>query len=112
MVVFSDYGSAKDYTTITTNTVAQYIPTVMLNYPTVEGLMGLRVKAALVTVEGGSINFTMDGTTPTTTASTNLGHTLVSNDSILITDWENVKNFQWINSVASSGVIVKITTFA
>ena len=111
MMVFNDYGSARDYITITTNTAAQFIPTVMLNYPSIEGLMGLRAKAALITIESGSINFTMDGTTPTTTATTNIGHTLVSNDSILVTDWENVKRFQWINSVSSSGVIVKITTF-
>jgi hypothetical protein len=41
-------------------------------------------KTMLLTVETASINFTMDTTTPTVTAGTNLGHTLVSGQSMLI----------------------------
>jgi hypothetical protein len=64
-------------------------------------------KSLLITVETASINFCMDGTTPTATAGTNLGHTLTSGQSLLIYGIESIKNLKIINSVNASGAIVK-----
>ena len=70
---------------------------------------GLQVRAALITVEIAPINFTMDGSTPTVTAGTNLGHQLAAGQSYVISGENNVRNFQCINAVASSGAIVKFS---
>jgi hypothetical protein len=68
---------------------------------------GLQVNAALITCEGGAINFTIDGTTPTVTAGTNIGHQLQPGQSYVISGRQNVTAFQCINAVASNGAIVK-----
>lgn len=68
-------------------------------------------KSSLITVETASINFTLDGTTPTATAGTNYGHTVSAGQNFTITGWNNIRNFKCINAVASNGAIVKYSLF-
>jgi hypothetical protein len=68
---------------------------------------GLQVNAALITCETAAINFTMDGTTPTATAGTNIGHQLGAGQSYVISGGNNVRKFRCINAVAGSGAVVK-----
>jgi len=68
-------------------------------------------KAALITLETGSINFTLDGTTPTVTAGTNYGSTINAGGSFVIRGQSNINNFKAINSVDGSGAIMKYEMF-
>jgi hypothetical protein len=68
-------------------------------------------KAALVTAETAAVNFTLDGTTPTATAGTNLGHQLSSGQSYVVNGWQNIRSFKAINSVNASGAILKYSMF-
>jgi len=64
-------------------------------------------KTMLITVETASVNITMDGAIPTHTGGTNSGITLTSGQSLLIYGVNNIANFKVIDSVDSSGAIVK-----
>jgi hypothetical protein len=66
-----------------------------------------RCKAALVAVETAAVCFSLSGTVPTVTAGTNMVATLNANGSMMVTGWDNVRNFAAINAVASSGAILK-----
>ena len=110
-MVFPTNGEARDYETVGTTTTAIGCTASKLVDDDTEGLKGLPCRAILVTIETASLNICFDGTTPTTVASTNNGHTLIANQSILITGWENVRNFLCINAVASSGAVAKITYY-
>jgi hypothetical protein len=68
-------------------------------------------KTMLITVETASVNITMDGTIPTATAGTNLGHTIASGQSMIIYGIDNIRKFKSINSVDSSGSIIKFTLY-
>lgn len=69
---------------------------------------GQSVTAIQLEVEGASINFTVDGTTPTVTAGTNQGITLTSG-TIYTIDQEHMRLFQCINAVNASGAKLKYT---
>ena len=107
------YGEAKKYETLSGATLDTAVHCTKANLTTadIEGLKGLSCRAILVTIEGASVNIRIDSGTPTTTSSTNLGHTLTSGMSFMIVGWENVVNTMFIASAASSGAIVKITYF-
>jgi hypothetical protein len=68
-------------------------------------------KAALISVETGGIRFTLEGTTPTTTASTSVGHLMAVGDSYVIRGFENIQNFKCIQAVTATGGVVKVTYF-
>lgn len=64
---------------------------------------------ALITVETADIRYTTDGTTPTTTATTAIGHLASAGTVISLVGYQNIKNFRAINAVASSGAAVYAT---
>lgn len=61
-----------------------------------------KCKAALVTVTGQPIRFTLNGTTPTST----VGNVLAVNDGILLTGYDNIEDFRCIETAASASVQV------
>jgi hypothetical protein len=68
-------------------------------------------KTLLVTVQTEAVNVCFDGTTPTATAGTNLGHQLTSGQSIFVTGTESIKNFKAINAVNGNNAIVKYSLY-
>jgi hypothetical protein len=77
--------------------------------PTTGDFIGLRARSALISVETADIRFTIDGTTPTTTALGGIGHLLQVGSSYEINGEQNIENFRCINAVASSGSILQCT---
>jgi len=76
----------------------------------IEAIYGNRqVKRAVISVEAAAINFTTDGTTPTITSGTYQGHTLNAGDILTLNDITEIQKFRCINSVASSGALIKAT---
>ena len=71
----------------------------------------LHPNEALITVETADIRWTCDGTTPTTTATTAVGHLTAFGDSIALIGYHNIKNFKAINAVGSSGSTLRITYY-
>jgi len=77
-----------------------------------EHIPWLQPHHALVTVRTASIIFTLDGTTPTTLASTaNYGNQADAGQSFVLSSIEEIKQFRCINSVASNGAIVFATFY-
>lgn len=72
---------------------------------------GLIAKAALITVETGTVTMTLDGSTPTVAAGTNLGHQFAAGQSYVIKGENNIRNCRFINTVAANGTVVKGTLF-
>lgn len=68
-----------------------------------------RAKAALVSIEDNSINFTFDGTKPSQTYKA--GHKLAASQSYVITNPDAIKNLKVVDAVAASAGTVKITCF-
>ena len=66
---------------------------------------------ALVQCEGFTIKWTVDGTTPTVTAGTNIGFLAAVGDFIEIEGYENIAKFRCINAVASSGSSIQVAYF-
>jgi hypothetical protein len=64
---------------------------------------------ALITVETGAIRYTYNGTTPTTSASTAIGHICQANDSIQLLGYQNIVRFRAINETAGSGAELRVT---
>jgi hypothetical protein len=64
---------------------------------------------AFMTVETAGVMWTVDGTTPTTIATTNVGHFADAKDVIVLEGNQNIAQFRVINAVASSGAVVKVT---
>lgn len=72
---------------------------------------GIPAKEMWVIVETASINFTIDGTTPTTLATTNVGFQMDAGQNTVLRGLKAISNFRAINRVASSGAIVKYFVF-
>ena len=70
-----------------------------------------RAVEVLITVEVDDIRWTTDGTTPTTTATTGVGHHAVNGDNITIQGYENITKFRAINETASNGAGLRVTYF-
>lgn len=68
-------------------------------------------KCLLLTVETASVNITFDGTNPTLTAGTNLGHTLTTGQTMTIFNVESMRNMKVINAANASGAIVKYSIY-
>jgi hypothetical protein len=51
----------------------------------------------------------MDGTTPTITASTAIGHLASAGDAILLTGYAQISAFRCINAVASNSASIQAT---
>src|SRR5687767_1523443 len=65
----------------------------------------------LISVETASIRWTCDGTVPTVTADTGIGHLATAGEKLLITGYTAIKNFRAINAVAASGAAIQATYF-
>jgi predicted tellurium resistance membrane protein TerC len=98
MLSFQHDGEARGYESIAT-TVAIGFTSTFYNYSSVSGMP---MKAALITVETADIRFTLDSTTPTTTASSAVGHLITSGQNYVV---------RCINAVTASGAVVKATYF-
>ena len=85
--------------------------TVVINQDFIPLAVHSPAKAALITVESATLNFTTDGTTPTLTAGTNYGHQMTSGQSTVIRGWNNIRNFRAINAANGSGAILKYSMF-
>lgn len=107
MRVFPISGIAAGYEELTTATAVGFTSTVIA--PTTGDFANKKARAAIISVEVGDIRFTIDGTTPTLTAGTAVGHLLKSGSSYEIDGEKNVENFLCINAVDASGALVKCT---
>lgn len=85
--------------------------TAAIRFPTTGVFKNRAAIAALITVESNTINFTVNGTTPTATSGTNAGHKITSGQSYVIEGAGNVAAFMCIDSVSGSASKVKVTTF-
>ena len=77
--------------------------------PTTGDFAGMQARSALISVETADIRFTIDGTTPTTTALGGAGHLLPFGSSYEISGEQNISNFKCINAVASNGAVLHCT---
>lgn len=70
-------------------------------------------KEALITVEGDSIRFTVEKTSPTqgVEGSGAIGHILSERQSILLSNPANIKNFAFISQSSGVPAVVQITLF-
>lgn len=107
MRVFIIDGVAATYESLTTATAVGFTSAKIL--PTTGSYAGTQARAALISVETADIRLSIDGTTPTTTATTAVGHLLSAGSSWEILGEKNIANFLCINAVASSGAVVKCT---
>lgn len=71
----------------------------------------IQPKGALISVEHATLTFTVDGTTPTIAAESNHGHQLTAESSYMLDNITSIRNFRCINTVASSGSVLKVTYF-
>lgn len=108
MRVFEIPGVASGFETLSTGTAIGFTSAKIL--PTTGNFAGQRARAVLISAEG-DVRFTIDGTTPTTTATTAVGHLLEDGSSWGVCGEQNVANFRCINAVAASGAKVKCTFF-
>ena len=60
----------------------------------------------LITLEGGTVNYTLNGTTPSTT----IGHQIFAGDVLEIWESNNVKKFAAIRDGVTNGTL-KVTVF-
>ena len=110
MKTFDMLGVASDYEELSSITDAIGFTSSKIA-PTTGDLAGKRVKAALLSAEIADIRFTLDGTTPTVTAGTAVGHLLYYGNALEIRGYANIANFKCINAVNGSGSKVKCTFF-
>ena len=87
--------------TLTINAAQEFIPLLPRQSP----------KAALIVVETASINFTQGKVIPTVTAGTNYGTTMTLGQSYVVRGYSNIRNFKAINTVDSSGAIMKYSLY-
>jgi hypothetical protein len=80
-----------------------------LTAATYDVLGALHPEEALITVETGAIRYTYDGTTPTTSLTSAVGHVCQANDSIQLLGYQNITRFRAINETAGSGAELRVT---
>jgi hypothetical protein len=91
---------------------ASYALTTDVNSSSATTKVDTRPKAeeVIVTVETADIRWTIDGTTPVVTATSNgTGHIASAGDVLTITGYDNIRRFRAINAVAASGAMLKAT---
>jgi hypothetical protein len=106
-IVFAHDGEAHGFESLATGTAIGFTT----SYLNLASIGGVPMRAALITVETADIRFTLDGTTPTITAGTAVGHLAASGQSYVVRGYDNIRNFKCINAVAGSGAVVKCTFF-
>lgn len=104
MLVFTLDGEAKNYESIGTMTASTGFTAAKIVSST-----GQPCKAAYITVETADVRITFDGTTPTTTATSAVGHLITYGSNFMVKGWENIAAFRCINAVAASGAVLKVT---
>ena len=70
-----------------------------------------RPEEAMVQVKTAAINWTVDTSTPTTTATTDVGFVAQVGDFIILQGYQTISQFRCINSVASSGASLEVVYF-
>lgn len=70
-----------------------------------------QAKTVLISCEVAAVNYTLNGSPPTATAGTNLGHKIAVGEWLSIEDGMNIRGFQAINAVNASGAVLKYTLF-
>jgi hypothetical protein len=85
--------------------------TAAIRKPTSGAFQDLEARGAKMVVEGGEINYTINGTAPTALAGTNVGFRADIGDVIELYDADQVRNFRCIERVAGNGAKVKVATF-
>ena len=91
---------AQAYTALTVNTTVISLPSSSVN-PT-----GAKIIGILITAQGGTVSYTINGTTPTTT----IGHQILAGDVLEIWESNNVKKFAAVRQGATNGTL-KVTLF-
>jgi len=71
----------------------------------------LQAKAMFVTCEGATVHFSVDGSTPTAAAGTNLGQSLTAGSSLTFETIRAIRNFKVIDRVSGSAGTVKVVCF-
>lgn len=110
MYVFDTPGDAGTMETITPGDTATGI-TKTIRHPISGVGANTEATGALLSVEDNTINFSIDGTTPTNKAGTNVGHKMDANQSYVIRGVQAVKDFKCVDRVSSSAGVVKVTPF-
>lgn len=108
MIVFALDGEAHGHEALAPGDTPVGITAVYLQ-PTSGKFKGLQAQAALITVEDNSMHFTIDGTTPTAHAGTDVGHQMDAGQSYVIRGIISLKNFLCIDRVSGSTSKVKVT---
>lgn len=72
---------------------------------------GRKPVAAFIMTKTASVTFTLSGATPTLAAGTDIGIPLSVNSYYMIEGFDNVKNFQAINTVNASGGVLRTILF-
>lgn len=108
MIVFEMQGEAHGHEIIAPGNTATGITATLLQ-PTSGKFKGLQARAALITVESNTVNFTIDGTPPTAKSGTNMGHQLDAGQSYVITGIISLRAFLCIDRVSGSTGSVKVT---
>lgn len=109
MIVTDLLGDAGTPETITPGDTATGISATIYNQ-TIHGVKKLAI-GALLTCEDNTAKITFDGTAPTATAGTDVGHEFASGESYVIRGTENVKNFLCIDNVSGSASKIQVTPF-
>lgn len=106
MIVFDLIGDPQKSEILTPGDTAKGISPALF-----KGDKGAQVKAALITVEDNTINYTLDGTTPAT--GSGAGHQGLAELNLVLRGVDAVKKFQCIDRVSGGGSAskVKVTVF-
>jgi len=70
-----------------------------------------RPEMATISVETAAIRATVNGTTPTTTATTGVGHLFDVGDVLTLKGYQEISQWQAINAVAGSGAALRVTYY-
>jgi hypothetical protein len=105
--IFTSDGEAKRFESLTSITTAAIGVFTAANVE----YQGKIAQAVLITVETASIRFCIDGTTPTTTAVSAVGHKMDAGQSYVVRGQNSIRKFSCINEVAANGAVVNCTYF-
>ncbi len=102
MIVFEDLGDCGGQDTLAPGDTA--VGFTESDYkPTTGDFKGRTAKAVLIMAEDNTVSFTLDGTTPTTKAGTNVGMFLADTVSYVIRGPNNIRNALFIDTVSGGG---------
>lgn len=108
MIVREIIGEAGTYEAIAPGDTATGISK-SIRSPITGKYKGQHAVSALITIEGDTVTFTAHGVAPTAAAGTNVGHQLLSGDSMTLTGWETIKSFLVIDTVSGNNGTIKVT---